>query len=145
MARTTASQVQGVLQDDFGLRDDGTTPDVTPYIDSANVVVTRVNTCAGDKGITLSDAELELIERWLAAHLYAVSDKPLASKSSGGASGSFHGQTGMKLEATLYGQHAMLVDYSGCLAAIGKRQNARCFWLGKNPGSQIDYEDRRLG
>lgn len=128
--------------DDFGAREDGTTPSLTPFIDTAAAIVDRVEACAILKSKTLTATELELVERWLAAHFYAVSDKPYASRSTSGASGSFHGQTGMYLEATLYGQTAMRVDYSGCLAALNKRATAGAMWLGKPPSEQIAYVDR---
>ena len=122
----------------------GSAPSLTPFIDTANVVVTRVAACALRKGITLSAAELELIERWLAALYYCQSDKPYASRSTAGASGSFHGQTGMYLTSTLYGQTALNIDSSGCLDAIanGPRKTATASWLGKAPSEQTDYMDR---
>jgi hypothetical protein len=142
MARTTSAAVQGVLMDDYGKKADGSFPSLDPFISSANVVVTRVATCAVAKSKTLTAAELELIERWLAAHFYAVSDKPYTSKSTQGASASFNGQTAMALDATLYGQQAKVIDYSGCLESISKRQMAALTWLGKAPSDQVDYADR---
>jgi hypothetical protein len=73
---------------------------------------------------------LELIERWLSAHFYALSDQTLASKSTSKASGSFHGQTQMDFDSTKYGQAAQNIDTSGCLRAIGKRQFGSSKWLG---------------
>ena len=141
MARTTAAAVQAVLAPgkDYDTEDE---PSLDPFIDTATAIVDRVEDCAVAKDRTLTDAELELIERWLAAHLYAMSDQTYASKSTAGASASFHGQTGMHLEATKYGQTALTVDYSGCLSAISKRQVARLVWLGKPPSEQLPYTDR---
>lgn len=137
MARTTSAAVQGVLGDDY----DGSTS-LTPFIDTATAMVDRVATCATSRDRTLTSAELELIERWLAGHLYAMSDQPYQSKTTGRASATFQGRTGMYLEATKYGQTAVNVDYSGCLASISKRRVARGVWLGKAPSEQSDYIDR---
>jgi hypothetical protein len=141
MARTTAVNVKELLLQDY---DAAGAPSLKPFIDTANVIVNRVATCAADKSLSLTAAELELVERWLAAHFYAVSDKPYASKSTAGASASFHGQTKMYLEATLYGQTASRIDRSGCLAALAaeKRAVAGGFWLGKEPSAQTAYWDR---
>jgi hypothetical protein len=117
-------------------------PSLEPFIDTATVIVTRVAACAVRKGITLSAAELELIERWLAAHCYVQSDQTYANKSTGGASAGFQGQYGMQLMNSKYGQMALSVDYSGCLNAITTRQRVSITWLGKRPSQQTDYVDR---
>ncbi len=137
MARTTPDLVQALLQNDYGPG-----VDLEPFIDTATLIVSRVASCATLKGLGLSATELEMIERWLAAHFYVMSDQVLASKSTNGASGSFQGQTGMSLESSKYGQAAMNVDYSGCLTAIAKRQFAGGFWIGKRPSEQIPYQQR---
>lgn len=142
MSRTKKELVIAVLMDDYGPKADGSTPDLSPRIDTATVIVDRVNVCAVAKNIALTGTELELIERWLAAHFYAIVDKPYQSKSTGGASASFQGQTGMRLETTHYGQTAMNVDYSGCLENINKRQFGRSAWLGKPANSQLSWDQR---
>jgi hypothetical protein len=122
MPRTTVSQVQGVL----GRNWDGAT-DLQPFIDTATVIVDQVVSIAGAKltPATLSDAQLELIERWLSAHCYTRMDQLFSSKSTGGASASFQGQTAMYLESTVYGQMAMSVDTSGALRILDKRAFAQ--------------------
>lgn len=140
MARTTAAAVQEILGDDY----DGSR-NLRPFIDTANVMTTRVNTCASDKGITLTTTELELIERWLAAHAYSISDQPYSENYTGKARGVYQGRTGMYLESSKYGQMAVNVDYSGCLAGLASEEGSnrvRAVWLGKPPSEQIDYEDR---
>ena len=139
MARTTTLLVQGILVGDY----DGST-DLTPYIDTASLFVDEVEECAINKGRPLSAAKLEMIERWLAAHFYGQSDKPLTQKSTQDASATFAGQTGMYLESTLYGQTASRLDPSGCLQAIAgnERKVASLFWAGKPPSTQTDYIDR---
>lgn len=142
MARTTDALVQAVLQDDFGTRLDGSTPSLTRYVQAATLIVDRVDTCATNRGYTLTSDELAEIETWLAAHYYTRSDKTYASRSTGRASGAFHGQTGMHLEASFYGQTAMELDPSGCLKAITMGQRAGASWLGRAPSAQTDYADR---
>ena len=139
MSRTTSQAVKSVLLGDY----DGESSLVS-FIDTASVVVTRVNTCAVAKGVTLSTAELELIERWLAAHFYACSDQPYSVAETDKARGRFQGQTGMFLTGTKYGQTAMRLDPSGCLEAIGNRTRAKATvnWLGFPPSEQTDYVDR---
>lgn len=139
MARTDATAVQEVLLKDYDSRN---APSLTRFINAASLLVNRVATCAANKGYTLSEEELEMIESWLAAHMYATSDRTLASKSTSGASGSFHGQATMRLEATFYGQTALTLDSSGCLEALNKRAVASFTWLGKPPSDQIEVDQR---
>ncbi len=144
MARTTETAVKGVLRlgSEGGDYDDANNPSLTPYIESASLIVTRLATRAADKGVTLSTTEKEMIERWLAAHSYCMSDQTYASRSTSKASASFHGQTGMGLDATKYGQHAKMLDPSGCLTALASGKRAGGFWLGKTDSEKLDYEQR---
>lgn len=145
MARTDSDTVKGVLRlgSVGGDYDDVVgNPSLIPYIDAATLVVDRVASCAARRSRTLSTDELLKIETWLAAHFYAMSDQTYSSKSTSGASGSFHGQTGMNLDATKYGQTAKTLDYSGCLTAIDKRAFAGFTWLGKVPSEQVPYDQR---
>jgi hypothetical protein len=82
-----------------------------------------------------------MIARYLAAHAYAMSDQTYATKSTGGASGTFHGQTGKYLEATKYGQQALLLDTAGVLAR-GAPLVAEAWWGGKDTQDQLDYDER---
>ena len=141
MARTTASAVKGILLKDYPAPDEEQ-PSLTPYIETANVIVTRVATCATARDRTLTSTELELVERWLAAHFYVQSDQTWQSKSTEGASASFHGQTGMHLESSRYGQAAMDIDYSGCLASFSSAQSVTFGWLGRPPSEQTAYSER---
>lgn len=132
MSFTNVGAVQALLGADYGPQPDGVTLlDLQQFVDSADVIVLRVQACAAKKNLALSTVELEMIERWLACHMYCQVDKALQTKSSGGSSGTFMGQTGMSLDSTRYGQTAVNLDYSGCLSAIGKRQFAFGFHLGR--------------
>lgn len=144
MARTTVSAVQATLQG--GGDYDGFTP-LQVYVETASALVDDVVECAAAQGKTLSAGRLELIERWLAAYAYKVSDKPYSSKSTDRASANFDGKTGMYLEANHYGQMAVLLDTSGCLDELTTGESAGPLvagltWLGKPPSSQTDYVDR---
>ena len=88
-----------------------------PFIVSADTMVTEYLSSSG-----LSDALLKEITKWLAAHMVASVDRREKSESFGDASRSFDGQTGMGLDATMYGQQAKLLDTTGTLATIGKRK-----------------------
>lgn len=137
MARTTSTLVQGLLKTDY----DGSS-DLTPYIDTASSVMDDVVVCAARKGKTLSNAKLEIVERWLSAHFYCVMDGKYTSKSTSGASGSFQGSSKEGFESTTYGQQATRLDPSGCLANIQDTQVATGLWLGKPPSQQIPYSQR---
>lgn len=139
MSRTTSTLVQGVLLLDY---DSARSPSLTPFITAANLLTTRVATCAANAGTTLSSEELEAIETWLAAHYYVQSDQTFASKSTADASATFHGQTGKGLEGSKYGMGALSLDPSGCLASLATSVRASASWLGKPPSEQIHYDDR---
>lgn len=136
--RTTITLVEDVLDTD---KKSGRS--VQFAIDAAVIIMDRVETCAdGD----LTEAELAGIETWLAAHCYCMSDPNYTSKNTAGAGGTFVGQTTMYLNATRYGQMALSLDSTGCLASITdptlQRQSVGLKWLGKPPSSQRAYRDR---
>lgn len=143
MARTTVEAVIALLTpgNDYDTINE---PNLTPFVDTASAVVDDVVQCITNRGLTLSEARRELLERWLAAHFYQQSDQAYASRSTLRASGQFQGQTGMFLENTKYGQTALTLDTSGCLSRIanGARKVARGYWAGKRPSEQTDYKDR---
>jgi hypothetical protein len=137
--RTTVAAVQGILGGNYG-KVNGVLMNLQPFIDSATVIVDRVAVCAAKRHKTLGPAELELVERWLAAHAYCHMDPIYMSKSTAGASASFQrGSGGEGFESTDYGKMAVRIDYSGCLSAIGKRQVARGFAAG------VEHHERGCG
>jgi hypothetical protein len=115
-----------------------------PFIEVAGMLVDDVVACAAEDEITLSDAKLELLERWLAAHAYKQSDRGYSEKQTGRARAKYEGKTGMYLTSTRYGQIAISLDTSGCLAAIaeGGGTSAGGFWLGKSEPDQLNYRER---
>lgn len=125
MAYTTVVAVQAVLADDYNLR-----TDLQQFIDTADIIIQRAKIAAANRGISLSDQELEMIERWLAAHMYCMSNPQYQSEATGGIAVSYTGQTGLHLESTRYGQMAITLDYSGCLNFISNRYVAKAVHLG---------------
>lgn len=137
MPRTSASDVQSLLGGDYK-----SSASLIMPMRMAAKMVDNVNTCAGDKDVTLDATELELLECLLTAHYYCVSDRVYTNRSTVDSSGGFAFQPGEGLKATPYGQQALDFDRSGCLKNIALQQFAGGFWLGKTPDEQIPYEDR---
>jgi hypothetical protein len=131
--RTTASKVEAILGRNYIPN-----VDLSPYIDVANAVISRMNTCAVSKGYTLTTSELALIETWYAAWVYTDMDPLYRSKSTGGASGSFESDPKSKR----YLRQAIALDPSGCLAGIVSGHTAGAVWLGKVPSERIPYNQR---
>lgn len=109
MARTTAAEVKEIIKTSL------TEAEVTPYVTSANVLVTQA---LGSSG--LGTAVLQEIERWVAAHMIAVTKTRQATdEKAGTASVKYSGQYGANLSSTSYGQMALTLDTTGTLAALG--------------------------
>ena len=129
MARTTSTLVGGIIELDVDI-------DPGPFIDTANELVTEVCVDSGPDP-AYSDTRLELIERWLAAHFYAIYVKQVASESVRGVQEVFQYKVGLNLASTMYGQQAMTIDTAGGLARLSKqiengtrRRTARVTWEG---------------
>lgn len=137
MSRTSEAAVKLILDRHY---DTAHAASLVPFIDTASSLVDKIST--NDTTSILSATDLEIIERWLSAHFYAQSDQLYTSKSTGKASGSFQGQTGMQLENTIYGQQAMLLDASGYLSALQKGGIVGGFWLGKTKSQRLSFRQR---
>jgi len=111
MARTTYSAVALIIEVDANI-----STDLAPFIEVANALVTDVcNTT------DYTAAKLELIERWLSAHFYAMRD-PLAENEKAGEVGQkFFGKVDLGLQHTRYGQMVLILDTDGDLAALNNR------------------------
>lgn len=107
--RTSQEKVEAIIDVNEGV-------DLTPFMEVANELVTE---CCLDSGYT--DSRLEKIETWLSAHLYAVKDMRPASENIGEVSVNYQYRVGLYLEATMYGQQAMVLDTEGNLAELSKR------------------------
>ena len=116
MPLVTPAEVAAELKGDY---DSNGRPDLLPDIEYAELLVQRVVAKAWDEGgITVSPREQKVMARLLAAFSYACSDKPYTSRSTMGQSASFSGQTGMGLDANLYGQKAKMFDPTGYLVQL---------------------------
>jgi hypothetical protein len=128
--RTTAIAVTGVRSIDV---DDLETA-LAPAIETASALVDDHCTSG-----SLSDARLELIERWLAAHFWTLHNEArlTLSETVGPITETYFGKVGFALSLTPYGQQAMLLDKTGGLAqwnsqvVSGKTEAAGITWLGR--------------
>jgi hypothetical protein len=139
----SATIMPSAVQEILGRNYDGKTS-LSGYIKTATNLLTRLVTMAAASGQSskLDDDTQERIGVHLAAHFYQRHDPGFSSKNTGRSSAAFHGQTGMHLESTMYGQDAMDLDPTGGLIAINKGGRVKLMWLGKPPSSQIDAADR---
>lgn len=146
MARTNSTNVIAVLLS--GKQYDGVnSPSLDAFIDTANSLVTQLNSECNSGG-ELDTARLELIERYLAAHFYAHADQQMQAKQTGDASATFKGKTDLGLNGTDYGQTALLLDTTGCLANWNQqlksgKKKIGVKWLGKVKTEQDEelYEE----
>ncbi len=137
--RTTDEAVEGVVEVDD-------TISLTPFIATASFLVDRIVATAKNDDDTdyYTATELELIERWLAAHFYAVRDPREVSFTAGRIMQRFESHVDLNLNNTRYGQQAMLLDIAGGLAKLNQdmskgagKKVASVTWLG-NPGIEYD-------
>lgn len=107
MARVSDDQVKQIID---------TTIDTTPFIKAATLII---DDRLSDQG--LDDELLLEIERWLSAHLVAIRSQDSVAKSekTGNASITRHGQSGMGLDFTPYGQQVKILDPTGLLVDLG--------------------------
>jgi hypothetical protein len=114
-ARTTVPLVKEIIETDLA------DSIINSFINSAHYLVQAklVDTEAG-----LSASQLADIEMYLAAHFMAISrERQVESEAVGGEwQAKYQGKTDMNLQATLYGQQALLMDTSGKLATLGKQR-----------------------
>lgn len=127
MARTTAELVGGIFEVQSGA-------DLTPFIDSASQLVTDVCTypkpgqdptlfpAYSDTG---PGSKMELIERWLSAHLYAIYDVQLSRAKAGTVAVGFQFKIDLGLKLTHWGQYALRLDTYGGLAALDNTVNTK--------------------
>lgn len=125
---TTSSNVASIIT----LLDDHTESDLDAFVTIANRFVARVL-----KDCDYEDEDLELIERYYAAHLYAV-DNPemnITSEGAGSIRETYQGtQIGKGLSSTKYGQMAISLDDCGVLANLEGPKvggSTQFVWLGE--------------
>lgn len=139
--RTTAALVRGIIQTDEDV-------DLTPFIMMANAMTT--NNCTYPKPGQdptqfppytdgYIDSQMELIERWLAAHYYTIYDNQLSRAKAGSVAVGFQFKIDLGLKASMYGQQVLRLDQYGGLAALDNTVNTKrqikvgINWIGKRP------------
>lgn len=116
--RTTADEVKKLVEVDTTI-----SSDLLPFITSASILVDKVcaTKLAADGVSNFYDAaELELIERWLAAHFYTIRDNRIASEGVKSLTASYQFSIGKGLSSSMQGQTAMMLDRAGGLASLSK-------------------------
>jgi len=130
MARTNATNVKAIIEVDSSIVPADS--DLDPFINTANELVTEL--CTGTQGpsTAYSVTRLELIERWLAAHFYAIRDPRAKSERAGSVGVSYQEKVDLNFAVTTYGQQAMMLDTNGALARLnkGKGVGIQILWLG---------------
>jgi hypothetical protein len=122
--RTTEEAVSAIVDAD-------STIDLAPFLEAANFLVTKHCSPAG-----AGYEELELVERWLAAHFYRIRDPKASSEKAGSVAANYMHQVDLGLDQTQEGQMAKVFDSSGKLAQLdqqtkdGKSRKASITWLG---------------
>jgi hypothetical protein len=125
--RTTAAAVGGIIEVNASIS-------LTPFIEAANALVTEV--CTDDD---YDATRLELIERWLSAHFYAVRDPRVLREAAGSVRAEYKSKVGLGFDVTHYGQMAMRLATAGELSALneqakqGGQLTAGVSWLGTPP------------
>lgn len=130
--RTTELAVQGIVKTKSSI-------DLDPFIETANALVTKHCT---DSGFTVAD--LELIERYLAAHFYCIREPRTTRERANIASRETQSRVDIGFDVTHYGQMAMRLDWSGALAALNQQAkkgaiSAGVTWIGMTPTELSDY------
>lgn len=109
MPRTTADAVKKICP--LKKKSD----DLYPFIEVANHLVTNV--CVNDTS-DYTDATLEMIERWLAAHFYCILRNQRRFESAGRVQQALDSKVDLGLRQTRYGDQALMIDYAGNLALL---------------------------
>lgn len=139
MARTNAAAVKALFDaDPCSIPID---ENMEPFIVAANMLVTRA--CTGDAGPSpaYSAEELEIIERWLSAHFYAISSPRAMKEIADGISKDYQSKVDLGLDLSHYGQMAMRLDTNGGLATINEdtkegKPRVGVTWLG-TPADEV--------
>lgn len=138
MARTTATLVQKIV-DVHGADTAAKDANIQPWIDQASTILDNAIAQCSDLG-NLDTTTLEMIERNMAAHYYANSPQGktarlIKSDQVGDGVGrswvtpTAKASAGFSWASTTYGQAVLDLDYTGCLARLGKKK-AKLFWIG---------------
>jgi hypothetical protein len=136
MPNTTAAAVQTLLGEWYD-----SNYAVTTFITTASVVVTKH--CIDDD---LTTAELEEIERYLAAHFYCITHRRSIAEKAGDVGENKQHVEDLGFDATEFGQMAKVLDWTGALASLdramkkGLRRSVSISWAGKENDETNEYE-----
>jgi hypothetical protein len=136
--RTTDAAVALIIEQDVSIS-------LTSFIEVANALVTELCTDSG-----YDATRLELIERWLSAHFYAIRDPRTVSEKADVVAQSFRSKVDLGFNVTHYGQMAMRIDTDGNLAALdkrtleGQRKSLGVSWVGLSETEQGDGRETVL-
>lgn len=133
MSRTTETAVGLIIELDEDIPIDS-------FIEAASALIEEICTPLG-----YDDPRLELIERWLSAHLYATRDPRPVSEAAGSVSTTYQSKIDLYLSNSHYGQTAKLLDTKGGLAALEEKiKNGvvgipLVFWLGSTDEERAEW------
>lgn len=130
--RTNSDLVKGVLLVDY---DQSAKPSLVPFMTAASAIIDDLVARASSAGTTITAERAKLVETWLSAHQYCVSDRRRTKQRF------FDGTQG-EYESTSYLETAKQLDPSGLLDKILRRNKGVLLHLGKPPSEQIPYWQR---
>ena len=113
------------------------TVDAEFAIEAANALVTEICAPVALTNPAYDDVRLELIERWLAAHFYAVRESRLRQENISRLQDQYQSRVDIGFDVTHYGQQAMRLDTAGGLADLNNRT--------KTAGTKPTFPRRRIG
>lgn len=125
-ASITSEDVEAIIEVDANIS-------LTPFIETAELMVT---THCEEKNSAYTDAELNQIAKYLAAHLYTLRDPRPTQEAAGKVSAWYQSKVALGLSTSHYGQMAMRLDWYGGLAALdhmmlkGGKRTVGVTWLG---------------
>lgn len=115
MSSTISAADVTEIMDNCGLSDST----VAAYIDTAETFVDEVFS----EDTYISDDLLLEIKKWFAAHMIAATTwRTTESEKIGDAQVKYTGKWGMYLDGTPYGQMVKILDTTGKMGKVGKRQ-----------------------
>lgn len=127
--RTTVTRVLSILGGNYGSVN-GITVELQPFITKANLQINQaLQLMLQMPSLPLlpTNDDLTMMETWLAAYYYSMTDPLQTNQSTAGASASFVTE---KLDANRYKAGAIQADPTGVLQSLLNRQFARTFALG---------------
>lgn len=130
MARTNSTLVQELLSYNY----DGASS-LSPYITLANSAANQLSIRAAVGRLSITEADLTIVETWLSAYFYCTMDPLYKMKKTDRASGAFFERS--------YKDGAIAADPTGYLELVLKKPpHAGGVWLGKTESEERTYGDR---